>query len=820
MPELHLPSPRSPRIRPTHGSNAAWPLALAALATLTLAAPSSHARPGDDGNWPAIEAPAPAYKFSDTDAALIVTIEDYAFVSDVPGALANGRAWYRWFTETRQLRADRVKWLKDSEGTPSQILAAARQLRSRSGRGGTLWFVFVGHGAPSRDAKDGVLVGVSAQQSVDEFYAQSLSQRELFAALAEGPQASTVLVVDSCFSGRGGDGQTLSPGAQPVLLSERPSLPARMSLITAGQSTEFAGPLPWEPRPAFSYLVLGGLRGWADDGEYGDGNGVITPNELVSFARSALSTTLSGRNQTPQAFGEIDSPVVTVPKVAREQSPKLSAIVDAHAGRRAEPVIPIVTPIGRKPVRVEVDPVSPTTPSRLGGGAGDVGGGLDLSNLDLESLQQAEALSIALKSAKATEADPTASPNTKADAWDALAAKKVKGQNPYAAEARANAQSWRDVAALASKMRTDWAKIQDALKLSVIELDAKKKLVGQFLSAYAKLSAEPEVKSAKTAKDALDRGNEFPLSGGSAVTSGGSGSGRAPAGYVEIPAGTFTMGSPTNEAGRYDDEVQHEVRISRGFWMKQTEVTQGEWRAVMGGNPSRFESCGDSCPVEGVSWFDAVAYTNALSRKEGLEECYTLSGCSGTAGGGCSNWDPGYCTGDFTCSSVTFKGVACRGYRLPTEAEWEYAARAGTRTALYTGDLTIRGQNHGPELDPVAWYGGNSGVDYGGAFDCSGWPEKQRSSSRCGTHPVGQKQSNRWGLADMLGNVWEWVTDWKGDYSGGATDPTGPSSGGNRVVRGGSWFSDARFVRAALRDGNGPSFRYVGVGLRPLRSIP
>lgn len=266
--------------------------------------------------------------------------------------------------------------------------------------------------------------------------------------------------------------------------------------------------------------------------------------------------------------------------------------------------------------------------------------------------------------------------------------------------------------------------------------------------------------------------------------------GTAGAGWVRIPAGEFRMGSPDGEPGRGSDEGPvHTVRITRPFLMQATEVTQGQWRALMGNNPSNFKNCGDECPVESVSWWDALAYANALSRKEGLPECYRLTGCSGRPG-----------DGSYQCGDAGFQGLSCRGYRLPTEAEWEYAARAGTTTALYTGPLTIRGANNGPELDGIAWYGGNSGVSYSGGYDCSGWSEKQYSSSTCGTHPVGKKKPNGWGLYDMLGNVWEWTWDWYGAYSAGtATDPTGPSTGAYRVVRGGSCFNFARLVRAANR---------------------
>ncbi len=268
--------------------------------------------------------------------------------------------------------------------------------------------------------------------------------------------------------------------------------------------------------------------------------------------------------------------------------------------------------------------------------------------------------------------------------------------------------------------------------------------------------------------------------------------GSCPNGFVRIEPGTFTMGSPETEGGRDRFETQHPVTITRAYCMKATEVTQGEWEALMGSNPAGFPTCGANCPVEQVSWEDAVRYANALSRREGLPECYIGS---------------------------IFTGLACAGYRLPTEAEWEYAARAGTTTATYAGNLTIRGAMNAPELNPIAWYGGNSGTNYGDSYDCSDFLERQYPSERCGPHPIRQKQP-KWGLYDMLGNVWEWTGDWYGAYSDGETDPTGPPVGSHRVLRGGSWAREARFARAAFRGVFTVDARSYDVGFRLARTAP
>ena len=159
--------------------------------------------------------------------------------------------------------------------------------------------------------------------------------------------------------------------------------------------------------------------------------------------------------------------------------------------------------------------------------------------------------------------------------------------------------------------------------------------------------------------------------------------------------------------------------------------------------------------------------------------------------------------------------------QLPTEAQWEYACRAGSKTALYSGDIKILGENNALALDKISWYGGNSGEGYSGGevsggYDSSGWKEKQYTSSPSGTHEVKGKTANAWGLYDMIGNVWEWCSDRYGDYpSGVVTDPTGPSSGSGRVLRGGSWSIDARYCRSAGRGVYDPSRRNISLGLRP-----
>jgi len=282
--------------------------------------------------------------------------------------------------------------------------------------------------------------------------------------------------------------------------------------------------------------------------------------------------------------------------------------------------------------------------------------------------------------------------------------------------------------------------------------------------------------------------------------------------FSYIPAGTFVMGSPPDDpmANPVDDNEfpAHEVTLTRPFALQTTEVTQAQWIVLMGNNPSHFSStgngadCGLDCPVELVNWYEALAYCNARSAQDGYESCYTLSGCNGDV--------PGE---GMECTDVTFSGLDCTGYRLPTEAEWEYAYRAGTTTRWYCGDdeyACVGSMLTGPN---IGWY----------------WPV----NSELTTHTVGAFVANPWGLHDMAGNVSEWCWDWYGiDYyaSSPDADPEGPPAeeatvdkifGINifRTERGGGGYSIPAWLRAASRSWALPRYRSSWQGFRPARTL-
>lgn len=243
------------------------------------------------------------------------------------------------------------------------------------------------------------------------------------------------------------------------------------------------------------------------------------------------------------------------------------------------------------------------------------------------------------------------------------------------------------------------------------------------------------------------------------------------------------MGSPPSELCRDDDEELHHVTLTHGFLMQTTEVTRGQFQRVLGYDPSQVAACGESCPVETVSWHEAAAYCNALSAKKGLGQCYS---CTGSGSG-------------VSCSEATSysgqKVYDCPGYRLPTEAEWEYAYRAGTTTAYYNGANDPSGcTSTDAKADAIGYYGNLGGT----------------------THPVSQKQKNGWDLADMAGNVWEWCHDWHTESLGSSavTDAFGAASGDTRELRGGSFYDSPRNLRAASRNHYAPKTRHNGIGFR------
>ena len=271
-----------------------------------------------------------------------------------------------------------------------------------------------------------------------------------------------------------------------------------------------------------------------------------------------------------------------------------------------------------------------------------------------------------------------------------------------------------------------------------------------------------------------------------------------PEGWVLVKADEFQMGVANDEfCGGQGGSSSHKVVITRPFFVEATEVTQAEWTDTMKTSPFYFTDCGETCPAENVSWYGAVAYCNKLSELHGLDPCYQIDGDQ-------VSWPD---------------GLDCKGYRLPTEAEWEYFARAGTTTPLFNGELKDCKCGQDANLDEIGWYCGNSTADYGQCIDAS-----EKGGVICaGTHPVAQKKPNQWGLYDTAGGVYEWVWDrYQDDFYGlGPTeDPTGPDAGEDRCLRGGCFAHSASGTRPSIRFSYAPKVPSASNGFRPVRTVP
>ncbi|MCP4545964.1 MAG: formylglycine-generating enzyme family protein [bacterium] len=290
-----------------------------------------------------------------------------------------------------------------------------------------------------------------------------------------------------------------------------------------------------------------------------------------------------------------------------------------------------------------------------------------------------------------------------------------------------------------------------------------------------------------------------------------------PGTFVLIPAGSFTMGSPLDELGRHPDEQQHEVTLTRSFYVQTTEVTNQQYVAMaqfaydndpplvtatssslqdnqdgstqelldldsgyceisFSGGVFTVDSGKENHPVKGVTWYGSACYCDWMSLQADLPKAYDHSG-------------------DWSCNAGD--PYNAEGYRLPTEAEWEYACRAGSITALANGEITVLTCGYDPVLAEIGWYCGND----------EGWPS-----------PVAQKIDNAWGLFDMHGNLYEWCNDWYRTYGGDETDPIGSGSGDYRMIRGGHWNDYALYCRSAERDVGIPSSIRSHIGFRPVRS--
>lgn len=675
--------------------------------------------------WPDLSRPAAALGGGESDAGVVVGIENYGFVPPVPGAEANAKAWYDYLTRTRGAAPGNVKLLLGNDATRDDIVEAAQSAASKAGPQGTLWFVFVGHGAPSADGKDGLLVGVDAQQKASSLQKRSLRREELLAALSKSRAGSVSVVLDACFSGRGQDGASIAPGLQPLVTVAAAGLAdPRFAVLTAAKGDQFAGALPGAQRPAFSYLALGALRGWASGKD-----ARVTAGAIWRYATDALEATLRGRNQTPDLMGREDH---VLGASAGEKGPDLAALAKATAGGSGpEFKISYLPSIPKAQAPRALD----SKASRL-----------DFGSVDVDALEKYDGT---------VEFDKgEAAPEEKAQAWltlakqapkfSAAAEKRAAEWSRYVAEKKAGEEARRR--RLESR-DSDWTKLSRLLALKVVEAKDKEIWSAQFAAAYLESPGIEPAAAAELLKYVAEGPTRKSLARLAGTAPGAPTSrahvtaGKAGIQWVRIPGGIFMMGADLGP----DIGPAHRVTL-KAFEMSKTEVTNKQYKTcVEAGVCTAADSYegGDDHPVGNVDWEQARQF---------------------------AQW---------------------AGGRLPTEAEWEYAARSAGKNWHYP------------------WGNDKPTCERAVLVTC------RKSSAPVCSKTAGNTEQ---GLCDMLGNVTEWVQDgYHQPYDGAPTDGSAWETPGDkrRVYRGSSWFITTTPV--TFRFATEPGSRHRSAGFRIAR---
>lgn len=742
--------------------------------------------------WPDISVPPKYIGGGGKDAAIVVGIENYLMVAKIPGARKTSEDWQSYLTVTLGIPMDRVSLLRDNEATVEKIRRFTTQAVSQVKEGGTLWFIFIGHGAPSKNGKDGLLVGADAQQDPDSLYARSFSREELLGILSKGRQAKSVVLIDACFSGRTPSGDSLAEGLQPLiaLSASTHALSANVVMLTAAKADQFAGPLPKSTRrlPAFSYLALGALRGWGADDK-----GKVTAESIIAFARKALSLE-KGRSQTPELLTSI--PNATLGH-GIEKAPDLAQIDrEDKTGSIAFEVSPLPVPPALKSPN-DLAYIPKTTAIR----AAPKVSGMDFSPASVEELEkydeaikfeQGSAASIdkwlrwttlgievstyakiaearALVWGAIAEQDAyndtikfdksRSSPEEKAARWRKLGSDFPK----YGEIAEARAVDWEryasemkmaeEAASQQSRLQNeDWDKLSRLLAISVVSSADKVKFSQKFIEAYSKSPGiEPDMARAMAAffpeSPIKSRLLRIAQSKPHVLV------GRAGVQWIWIHGGVFDIGAAGPESVKFLQEHEGDpsvkVRI-KSFRIAKTKVTNKQYTAcVNAGACTAPNSYGkelgfDDQPVMGIDWYQAKAF---------------------------SEWVGG---------------------RLPSESEWEYAARSA-----------------GKKQD-FPW--GNTYVTCSRAIVCGGGD----GCGRYATWPVCSKPSGNTdqGLCDMVGNGKEWVADGMHRLSETPLDGTA-GDGSNHATRGASWKGCSRPPWVAWRDADDTSGQSEEVSFRP-----
>lgn len=655
--------------------------------------------------------------------AIIVAIEDYDHVLDVPGATKNARSWLTYLHKMRGVPLSNIAYINDKFATKESVEMILADYVLRTSKGGIMWFIFIGHGAPSKDSDDGVLVGADTREAANSLYARSISRRVVLEELRRGAQDHTVVVLDTCFSGRTTQGTALVTGLQPLIPVDIGQKARATTIFSATTQDQFAGPLPGENRPAFSYLLLGALRGWGDKNK----DNRVTAQEARDYTEEVLSFLLKGsRTQTPQMFSSDPNLILSTGKKF-EISPDIFDINNKiyeksnlnnnesdyfRKVNKEKKIVSFVSSPAGAVVTLNGVAICQKTPCKreieIGEHFISVGGDCFKPNIFklniVEDDKNNKEFLVSLDTIK-TEINISAVDDN-GDALDAeiYVEKQKVGMTP------------------------------DVLVLSICEDNIEIKKNG-YMSQKIDLWVRDEKSNKLVVNLKKEKNNELDLNA-----------------MIFIKGGEFLRGSEDGSPGEKPVKI---VNID-DFYIDAYEVTVEKY---------------DKCVKSGV--------------------------CSEPKSGGFCNWlmvdrknHPVNCVNWFQANDY------CRwvGKRLPTEAEWEKAAR-GTNGLMYPWGNVIGNCDYAVLNDGVSGCGKNA------------------------TWVVGSRPQGRspYGVYDMGGNVWEWVYDWYDSnyYSvSPLTNPEGPKKGSNRTFKGGSWFDNISVLRSSNRFFGVPQYSHSDIGFR------